>query len=131
MSDFPRFVRADANGVSEVNCGNLVERYVSHLEEKGLYEIQRSAGRSFLQKECGTDGFVDSSFSMRWRECAGRKVIFFNEMARVCRTKSQLCRSQSAAVFEVSVLFLVETREHHRGVQHVLLQQRGTDQEVT
>ena len=28
-----------------------MERYVTLLEEKGLYEIQRSAGMSFLQKE--------------------------------------------------------------------------------
>ena len=107
MSDTPRFVRGDANGVSEVNCGNLVERHVTHFEEKESVRDTKECGKVVLAKRiCGTDGFVDSSFSMRWlREmtCTGRKVNF-----------ADLSRQ---SFFEVNFLFQVETREHYRGVQ--------------
>ena len=38
-------VMRDANGVSEVQCGTLVERCVKHPEEKGMDGVQRNAGR--------------------------------------------------------------------------------------
>ena len=38
----------DANGLSEVKYDNLAERCVKHPDEKGMFEIRRNAGRSFL-----------------------------------------------------------------------------------
>ena len=44
-------VMRDANGVSAVKCENLVERCVRRPENKGMYEIQRNAGRFFLHED--------------------------------------------------------------------------------
>ena len=94
-------------GVSEVKCKNLVERCV----------VLRNAGRLLLH----------GNLWDRW----SRGLSFVKEMSEgsdVRETESEQCRSQSMFAKE-GILFQVEIRVRHRGVEHVLLRQGWTDKE--
>ena len=73
----------NANIVSEVKYKNFVEQCVKRPEEKGMYEIQRNEGRSFLHENLWN----------RWSR--GLSFVKKTEGVGMRRTKNELCRYQS------------------------------------